>query len=180
MSLRHAILVVLLEQEGTGYEIAKQFDGTLGYFWQATHQQIYKELSKLADEGLVIFKEITQSDKPTKKLYRVTPSGRATLLKWMRQPTEPNVVKEPLLVKLFAGHMLKPGEMEAEMVRERERHQAQLEGYLQIEKKYFANPKALSTSHQFAYFTLRSGIHYERGWLKWADEVIKELNNDEK
>ena len=179
MSLRHAILVVLLEQEGTGYEIAKQFDGTLGYFWQATHQQIYKELSKLADEGFVTFKEIAQSDKPTKKRYRVTPAGRAALLKWMREPTAANVVKDPLLVKLFAGHLLKPGEMAAEIARERERHRAQLERYLQIEKNYFAQPKSLSKAYQFAYFTLRGGIHYERGWLKWADEVIKELDGEE-
>lgn len=179
MSLRHAILVVLLEQEGTGYEIAKQFDGTLGYFWQATHQQIYKELSKLADEGLVAFKEIAQPDKPTKKLYRVTPAGRAALLKWMRQPTEPGIVKEPLLIKLFAGHLLKPGEMAAEMARERERHRAQLERYVSIEKNYFAHPKSMSKVHQFAYYTLRNGIHYERGWLKWADEVIKELMDEE-
>lgn len=179
MSLRHAILVVLLEQEGSGYEIAKQFDGALGYFWQATHQQIYKELSKLADEGLVTFKEIEQSGKPTKKRYRVTPAGRGALIKWMRQPTEPSIVKEPLLVKLFAGHLLKSSEMTAEMTRERDRHRAQLESYLRIEKNYFAHPKSLSKAHQFAYYTLRSGIHYERSWLKWADEVIKELKNEE-
>lgn len=175
MSLRHAILVILLEKEGTGYEIAKQFDGSLGYFWQATHQQIYKELGKLANEGLVTFKAIEQTDKPTKKLYRVTADGRATLIKWMRQPTESCAVKEPLLVKLYAGHLLKPTELLAEMARERELHQAQLDVYLEIERKHFTATGAISKVHQFAYFTLRSGIYYERGWLKWANEVIKVL-----
>lgn len=175
MNLRNAILVVLLEQEGSGYEIAKQFDGTLGNFWHATHQQIYKELSKLANDGLVTFTEIVQSDKPTKKVYCVTPTGRSALIEWMRQPTEPCVVKEPLLVKLFAGYLLDPGEMADEMKRQRERHHEQLSDYLQIEKEHFADIETLSREHQFGYFTLRSGIHYERGWLKWADEVIKGL-----
>lgn len=93
----------------------------------------------------------------------------------MRQPTEPSVVKEPLLVKLFAGYLLKPGEMAEEMRRERERHREQLAGYLQIEKEHFFNLETLSKEHQFGYFTLRSGIYYERGWLKWADEVISLL-----
>jgi DNA-binding PadR family transcriptional regulator len=178
MSLRHAMLVALLDKEGTGYEIAKQFDGSLGHFWNATHQQIYKELGKLADEGLVAFKQIAQADKPTKKLYRVTTAGRVALIEWLRQPTETSAVKEPLLVKLYAGYLLKPEELLAALERERAQHRIQLQVYLEIEKNHFATPKALSRRHRYAYFTLRNGIYFERAWLKWAGEVIETLTNE--
>ena len=45
MSLKHAILAVLEKKESTGYEIAKQFEGPFGYFWNAPHQLIYQSTS---------------------------------------------------------------------------------------------------------------------------------------
>ena len=45
MSLAHAILVSLVCEPKSGYDLAKQFDGTVGFFWQATHQQIYRDLT---------------------------------------------------------------------------------------------------------------------------------------
>ena len=39
MALEHAILVSLTERAGSGYELARRFDRSIGYFWPATHQQ---------------------------------------------------------------------------------------------------------------------------------------------
>ena len=44
MALEHAILVSLLEKPGSGYELARRFERSIGYFWTATHQQIYRTL----------------------------------------------------------------------------------------------------------------------------------------
>ena len=72
MSLRYAILASLESHPHTGYEIAREFDSAVGYFWQATHQQIYKELSKLTAESLVGFEQIYQQSKPSKKRYVIS------------------------------------------------------------------------------------------------------------
>ena len=53
MSLRFAILTSLTEREGSGIELARRFDRSIGYFWPATHQQIYRELDRLASAGLI-------------------------------------------------------------------------------------------------------------------------------
>ena len=53
MALEHAILVSLAERAGTGYELGRQFSTSIGHFWSATHQQIYRVLAKMADAGLV-------------------------------------------------------------------------------------------------------------------------------
>ena len=51
MSLPHAILTALLEKPSSGLELTRRFDRSIGYFWSATHQQIYRELGKLEAEG---------------------------------------------------------------------------------------------------------------------------------
>ena len=47
MALADAILVCLTERPMTGYELAKTFDSSMGFFWRASHQQIYRELQQL-------------------------------------------------------------------------------------------------------------------------------------
>ena len=51
MALGDAILACLTERPMTGYELAKTFDTSIGFFWKADHQQIYRELSKLRERG---------------------------------------------------------------------------------------------------------------------------------
>ena len=53
VALGDAILACLTERPMTGYELAKTFDSSIGFFWKADHQQIYRELSKLRDRGHV-------------------------------------------------------------------------------------------------------------------------------
>ena len=48
MALGDAILACLTEHPMTGYELAKTFDASIGFFWKADHQQIYRELSRAA------------------------------------------------------------------------------------------------------------------------------------
>jgi DNA-binding PadR family transcriptional regulator len=52
MSLSHAILATLSNGCYSGYDISKQFAGSVGFFWYATQQQIYRELGKLEEQGL--------------------------------------------------------------------------------------------------------------------------------
>ena len=120
MSLRYAILASLGNRAQTGYEIARAFDRGVGYFWQASHQQIYRELGRLAEDGAVEFETIDQAGKPARKVYGLTARGRDALRAWMTTPAAPPVVKDELLVRLYAGTHAGPGDLRAEV----ERHQA--------------------------------------------------------
>ena len=53
MSLRDAVLAALLEGESSGYDLAKSFDASVANFWMATPQQLYRELDRLAEQGLI-------------------------------------------------------------------------------------------------------------------------------
>ena len=78
----------------SGYELAKTFDASIGFFWKADHQQIYRELSKLRDRGHIEGHEVVQSGKPNKLVYTPTPEGRAALRHWAAKPSSPPSIKD--------------------------------------------------------------------------------------
>ncbi|NEE29541.1 PadR family transcriptional regulator, partial [Streptomyces sp. SID7982] len=64
MALDHAILVSLLERPGSGYELARRFERSIGHFWTATHQQIYRVLGRMVADGLLLVREVEQQGRP--------------------------------------------------------------------------------------------------------------------
>jgi PadR family transcriptional regulator, regulatory protein AphA len=171
MSLKHVILVALASGPFSGYEIVKEFDLVLGNFWQATHQQVYRELGKLADEGLVEFEIKPQTGKPDRKVYRTTPSGRAALEAWLAEPLPPVSVKNLLLVKLYASD-------DAETVRRhitrfRDECRRTLEIYRHIAERHYPEPvDEMEGWKKRAWLTLRHGIVQREAQLSWADEAM--------
>ncbi|MEA5447350.1 PadR family transcriptional regulator [Leptolyngbya sp. CCNP1308] len=175
MALSHAILAALTDRPCSGYDLAKQFDGSVGFFWHASHQQIYRELTKLEDQGLVTAEAVAQEGKPDKKIFSVTESGKTVLKEWIAQPSKCVPTKDDLLVKLFVGHLVSPETVQATLHHERAQHVAALAAYRDIESKYFLNCETLSPPARFQYITLRNGIHYETSWLTWCDETLTNL-----
>src|SRR5688572_27813019 len=100
MALEHAILVSLLEQPGSGYELARRFERSIGRFWTATHQQIYRVLKRMETDGWVTAEEIGQGGRPDKRSYSVAATGRAALTTWLRAPVQPEAVRHELAVKI--------------------------------------------------------------------------------
>ena len=98
MSLSHAILTALLDEDLTGYALAKQFDVSLGFFWQASHQQIYRELKGLHLAGNVNVMEVPQHGKPDKRVYSLTNQGRQMLDSWITQSTRHRGAKDELFI----------------------------------------------------------------------------------
>ncbi|NED54550.1 PadR family transcriptional regulator, partial [Micromonospora aurantiaca] len=77
MSLRHAVLGLLAELGGaSGYDLLKLFEVSLDNVWPATQSQLYGELGKLTDAGLI---EVAAEGPRGRREYRITPSGRAEL-----------------------------------------------------------------------------------------------------
>ena len=87
MALEHALLVSLTERAGSGYELARRFDKSIGFFWNATHQQIYRVLKRMEERGWVVGETVPQEGRPDKKVYTVGPSGHAELSRWISAPT---------------------------------------------------------------------------------------------
>lgn len=175
MSLKHAILILLESEPGSGYDLLKRFKEGLGYFWNAKHQQVYQELKKLNAAGWLECEAQAQETRPDKKVHRLTPAGHAELQRWLGEPVQPNRINDALLVKLFGGAHTDLANLRAEMARHRAIHRKTLDSLLAIERDYQALPAARRASLRLPYLTLRRGILGEQAWLAWADEVQAEL-----
>jgi DNA-binding PadR family transcriptional regulator len=178
MAIAHAILVSLIDSPASGYDLGKRFESSVGFFWKATHQQIYRELTKLEEQGWISAEVISQENRPDKKLYSVTEVGKQQLINWMVQPGEPAPVKDDLLVKIFAGYIAPKETIVQELERHRQLHQERLKTYQEMEQQYFSNPQLLSQSQKFHYLTLRKGIGHETDWINWCEEAIALLKQE--
>src|ERR1700730_5153075 len=102
MALRHAVLTALLEGEASGYQLSKRFDVSIADFWSATPQQVYRELERLEEEGLLRARLIEQRRRPNKRVFTITAAGRRELHEFTAQPTRPAALRDDLLVKVQA------------------------------------------------------------------------------
>lgn len=175
MSLKHTLLTLLETEPGSGYDLLKRFRSRLGYFWNASHQQIYQQLKQMLRDELIEFELKPQTDKPDSKIYTVTSTGHKELLGWLKQPVKPSKINDALLVKLYAGKLLDKAVLIAEMAKHREVHANMLNTFLELEQEFLSTPKANQEAIQLPYLTLRRGILGEQAWLVWADEVHAEL-----
>lgn len=178
MALTHAILASLIERPGSGYELAQRFDRSIGYFWHASHQQIYRELGAMERQDWVRVKLVEQAGRLDKKVYSARPAGRKALAAWLAEPVEPAGIREDLLVKMRAAAALgKFAGLIAEVERHRKLHQQRLQMYRAFEKRDFPKPAKLPPAQKLQYLVLRSGVVYESGWLDWCDEALRTLRD---
>jgi PadR family transcriptional regulator, regulatory protein AphA len=177
MALQHVILTVLADADATGYEITKEFDTVLGYFWQATHQHVYRELKKMEGAGLVRSRVVPQGGKPDRKVYTLTDAGSKALRAWVDEPLPAAQVNDALMVKVLAAGVTGAAALRVEMAAQRAAHRQRLETYEAIEREHYAPAAvaAMPDNLRLVHLTLRRGIHAERAWLAWLDEVDEVL-----
>jgi DNA-binding PadR family transcriptional regulator len=173
MALSHALLAALHNAPCSGYDLAKKFDGSVGFVWSASHQQIYRELSKLETQNYVSSSIVLQSNRPDKKVYEVTALGRDYLGKWIAIPTVINPLKDDLLVKFFAGDLVEPAVILAELEHHRAQHQDLLDACKSIEQHVFNDVSKLDLNRRYRYLAVKQGIRLETEWLEWCAEAIE-------
>jgi DNA-binding PadR family transcriptional regulator len=175
MSLKYALLASLASNPRTGYDLSHDIGGNIGLFWQATHQQIYKELSRLLEEGLLADETVRQDDKPDKRIYQVTKKGLGDLKNWIGKETKLYPTKDEMLIKIFVGHMVDKKVIEKELNRMKVFYQNRLKKFSKIEKQYFSEQENLSFRMKCQYLTLKRGIRFTKAWLSWIDDAVEML-----
>jgi DNA-binding PadR family transcriptional regulator len=176
MSLRDAVLAALLEGESSGYDLAKGFDASVANFWMATPQQLYRELDRLADQGLIQPRVVHQERRPNKRMFSLTEAGRDAIQQFTARAPKPSVIRDELLVKVQAADA-----GDAQAVREfiLERLQwatAKLQRYERLrtrlldgrgEEDYLARTERVGP-----YLTLLRGISFEEENVRWAERAL--------
>src|SRR5688572_16920649 len=103
MALEHALLVALSERPGSGLELAGRFEKSIGFFWHATHQQIYRVLGRMETDGWLSVETVPQTGRPDKKVYSVSATGARALSDWLAEPLPMESFRSDLAVKLRAA-----------------------------------------------------------------------------
>ncbi|MBN3778079.1 PadR family transcriptional regulator [Burkholderia sp. Ac-20345] len=173
MSLPHALLTALAERPGSGSELADRFDRSIGYFWQATHQQIYRELGRLEETGWIESLP-AESGRGRKRAYRILPAGKKELRRWIAEQEDPTPLREALMVRLRAEAVLGPAGLEDEIRRRIALHQEKLDLYLQIEARDFPEDVD-SRTQRLQHLVLQAGIANERFWVEYSQQALDVL-----
>ncbi|KOX02458.1 PadR family transcriptional regulator [Streptomyces sp. NRRL B-3648] len=181
MALRNAVMAALLEGEASGYDLAKAFDATVANFWMSTPQQLYRELERMAAEGLVTARVVEQERRPNKRLFSLTEAGREAVRAYTAEPPgRPAVIRDELMVKVQCADV---GDMEAVRAAVAERMEwatAKLARYERIrqrlldgrsEEAYLAEAERIGP-----YLTLLRGMSFERENLRWGEVAVRLLD----
>ncbi|MFE3072508.1 PadR family transcriptional regulator [Streptomyces sp. NPDC059247] len=175
MSLPHAILTALLEKPSSGLELTRRFDRSIGYFWSATHQQIYRELGRLERAGHIRALPAPVPVRGRRKEYEVLPEGRAELSAWVATAEDPRPMRAALLLRMRAAAVVGAAGLRAELSRHLALHQAQLAEYLEIEVRDFPVERRGTEPDRLRHLVLRGGIETERFWVEWLTGALGEL-----
>jgi DNA-binding PadR family transcriptional regulator len=173
MALEHALLVALREQPASGLDLAKRFRRSIGFFWSATHQQIYRVLARMEADGWVAATEVAQSGKPDKKVYDVTPAGAAALADWLAEPTPTQALRSDLAVKMRGASFGDRGAVLDVVRANLADHQVRLEHYRALMQRDYPRPDALGGLDLDHYLVLRGGILNEETWVTWLTEYLE-------
>ncbi len=173
MALSHAILVCLTERPMSGYDLAKFFDTSIGFFWSATHPQIYRQLKKLQQQDFVTSTEEVQAGRPNRFVYSITDTGRDALKAWSREPVSQPLIKDDLLVRLQAIEHIDRHALRAQIATRLAAHREQLGQYHHIRDVRFSGQ--VPDQDLGKLMGLELGIQYEEGWIRWCEDVLARL-----
>src|SRR3954464_4030484 len=103
-----ALLALLTRGEMSGYDLQRAAETAGGFFWAPTKSRIYAVLPQLVERGYATSREVVQSGRPNKQLYRLTKTSRAALPEWLEEPPIFDPERAPILLKLYLGDLLEP------------------------------------------------------------------------
>ena len=163
MSLRHALLGLLAQSPSSGYDLLKRFDESLAFVWPAQRSQVYGELGKLSEAGLI---EVTSTGARNRSEYDITEAGRAELREWMTEPVTHSSYRSAALLRVFFLWTLSPeegAEYLKEFARRNQMRNAGLER-LRNETPWHGDPVQICS-----WLALEFGISSSKAATQWGD-----------
>ena len=183
MSLTHIILGMLRKNSKSGYDLKKELETVIHYFWDADISRIYRTLGDMQKKGWVDFETIIQEDSPNKKVYSLTEEGRKELHNWLAEPGKQNATNNnnPFLAQLhFSGEI----PVEAQLHVMEVRLEALKEEILELERRVSnlnipvpLPEDALERGVTREMFSLEYGLRKYQFEIEWTENIIRVLNH---
>ena len=169
MSLRHALIGLLVDRPASGYDLLKLFDTSLAHVWPATQSQVYGELNRLAETGLV---DVAAEGPRRRKEYRVTEQGLRELRAWLVAPTRQQPSRSELLLKVFFFDLASAEQARAVLAEREERAVAHHARLTELGGALEEDDGPLSGNGRIALEYGLRRAEMEREWARWAAEQL--------
>jgi DNA-binding PadR family transcriptional regulator len=174
---KYAILGMLTLRPMSGYDIRKSVERSVSSFWSESYGQIYPILRTLLADGLATRVTEANEGKPDRHVYAPTDKGRRELRRWLAEPTEHQVGRVELLLKLFFARQLKRDDVRNHLERFRDRHAALLKGY-DAKAAELRETSAERPDYPFWLMTVSYGQHVSRALIAWSEESLRALGSN--
>ncbi len=180
MSLQH-ILLGMLEQPASGYDLKQAFEQQQAHYWSANLAQIYPTLNRMEEKGLLTSTERPSPKGPPRRVYKRTNAGRSALVDWLTEGPEVHTDRLSWLAQVGFLSALDHRSGQVEFLQtlraEFQRHREEL---LDIESHWKTAdpgfPDTLDEPDLFAHFTLRLGLRKYATIIDWCDECLDRLD----
>jgi PadR family transcriptional regulator, regulatory protein AphA len=174
------ILGMLAARPRSGYEIKQLVDNSARFFWAASYGQIYPELKKLEDAGLVTGSDASQGARP-RNVYKLTAKGKSAAKEWIERTPETYELRDEGLLALFFAGAIDPSRA-AEIARERAAKSAETAAELralaeQIDAKGQHNG-AEHSSDAGSLMVLSYGIEMNEWAAAWFERAAEKLEQE--
>jgi PadR family transcriptional regulator AphA len=171
---KYALMGILTLGPMSGYDIKKTIEVSLGNFWSESYGQIYPILRVLVAEGLATISTETRAGKPNRNVYALTQAGHEELDLWLRRPSEYDVGRSELLLKLFLGWQVPLEENVRKIEEFRGLQRGLLSKYEGIER-WLKETEAEHPGLPYWLMTVSYGKHVSRALTAWSDESLAAL-----
>jgi len=181
----YVILGMVSREPRSGYEIKAAVDGSTRFFWAASYGQIYPELKRLAEAGLIEGVKAPTGGRK-RNVFSITPAGLSELRDWLRLPPETAEMREEGLLKLFFSGVLPPEDAIATLRAMREQRLDLVERLRGIEEGTKRSGAAEQDDRRpqegpgpqtdpYPLMVLRSGIEFNEWFAGWCERMESQL-----
>jgi DNA-binding PadR family transcriptional regulator len=167
------ILGMLSFRPRSGYDIKTVVDRSTRFFWAASYGQIYPELRRLEEEGLIEGEDAPSGGR-SRRVYKLTKAGREALRDWLFGSTVTIELRDESLLRLFFADVL-PREEALMLLEGRKKGH---EEFLQVLREIERLPGGKDPD--FVDLVLRWGIEFNEWGAQWCEKHLKRLRDETK
>lgn len=162
-----AALLALLTRQGelSGYDLQRAAESAGAFYWAPTKSRIYAVLPQLVERGFATSREVQQSGRPNKQLYKITKAGRAVVQAWLEEPPVFEPERAPVLLKLYFGELLSPEILLSHLRHVRSEATA-------LQKRLEAHPDRHDV---YADLAFKHTLEWLKALIRWATGAEREL-----
>lgn len=176
LDLEGAILGLLKKEPMSGYQVKIFYRDVIKSFWNISDGHLYPTLRRMTTDGLVEKKTAKRSGKGNKYIYSITQKGEREFHRWLKDPVKKfELLKEPLILKLFFFEHLSREEMLEPLMIQLDVHEKVLSQVKNTIMTYFdSNGEKVSPYQMFVGDVGAVYLEFRIFWLKRLIERVRE------